>query len=58
VTPEDARAWFNIRDTGMEVIGGYLSPVTDAYKKKVRTHHTPRARAQLAHAHMHNAPVY
>jgi nicotinamide mononucleotide adenylyltransferase len=37
---EDARAWFNIRDTGMEVVGGYLSPVTDAYKKK-----------GLAHAH-------
>ncbi|ELR24721.1 nicotinate (nicotinamide) nucleotide adenylyltransferase [Acanthamoeba castellanii str. Neff] len=31
---EDARTWFQIRDLGLEVVGGYLSPVTDAYKKK------------------------
>ncbi len=33
---EDARTWFQIRDLGLEVVGGYLSPVTDAYMKKVR----------------------
>src|SRR5690242_9951359 len=34
---EDARTWFQVRDLGMRVVGGYLSPVTDAYNKKVPT---------------------
>lgn len=34
---EDARAWFQTHEElGLAVVGGYLSPVTDAYKKKAR----------------------
>lgn len=38
VPPEDARACLHTRDAGVHVVGGYLSPVTDAYKKKVGRH--------------------
>jgi nicotinamide mononucleotide adenylyltransferase len=31
---EDARSWLHAREPGLEVIGGYLSPVSDAYKKE------------------------